>query len=209
MADDPKTAADDESLAIRIMCGDKEALREVLEEHLQATKDLLTTIYRSTLQPAEIDEAVSAAALKLWKCAHQYDKSRGGIGGWVFTMAQTAAIDIIRREKRYRQRNRPFGPEHEPAIDGAVEVDDDPPTNDENQRLKDLDDIIEHKLEGLQKAIIKADLAAGEPADASRLAEMYGTTKNSVYVSRNKARQRIRKEMLELEQRRERFRGKK
>ncbi len=89
MADDPKTAADDEELAIRMMDGDKEALREVLKEHLRPIRDLLITIYGSTLQPGEADEAVSAAAWKLWRCAHQYDKSQGSIGGWFYTMAQS------------------------------------------------------------------------------------------------------------------------
>jgi RNA polymerase sigma factor (sigma-70 family) len=208
MVDDPKTAADDESLAIRIMCGDREALREVLEEHLQQTRDLLTTMYHTTLHPGEINEAISAAVLKLLKYAHQYNKTKGGIGGWFFTMAQTAALDIIRREKRYRRRHRHLGSEDEPFVDYPVEVDGEPLTKEENHRLRDLNDIIEKKLTGLQQAIVKADLAAGEPADAGRLAEMYQTTKNSIYVSRNKAHGRIKKEMMELEQRRERFRGK-
>lgn len=208
MTDDPKTAADDEELAIRMMDGDKEALREVLEVHLQPTKDLLTGIYGSTLQPGEVDEAVSAAAWKLWRCAHQYDKSQGGIGGWFFTMAQSAALDILRREKRYRHHNQRLGPEHDPPVECEI-ADDEPLTKEEKQRLKDLSDVTEHKLQGLQQAIIKADLAAGGLADAGRLAEMYDTTKNSIYVSRKKARERIKKEMLELEQRRERFRGKK
>lgn len=209
MAGDPKTAADDESLAIRIMCGDREALREVLEEHLQQTRDLLTAKYHATLHSGEINEAISAAVLKLLKCAHQYDKTKGGIGGWFFTMAQTAALDIMRREKRYRRRHRYLGPENEPLVDYPVEVDGEPLTKEENQRLRDLNDVIEKKLTGLQQAIVKADLAAGEPADAGRLAEMYRTTRNSIYVSRNKAHERIKKEMLELEERRERFRGKK
>jgi hypothetical protein len=58
------------------------------------------------------------------------------------------------------------------------------------------------ELPDLQKAIVKADLAAGGPgaADASRLAMLHGTTKNSVYASRNKAVDNLKKEFARLSQ---------
>ena len=86
---------------------------------------------------------------------------------------------------------------------------DEPLTKEEKQELKDLNYIIEHKLKGHQQAIIKADLAAGGTADAGSLAEMLGTTKDSIYVSRHKAHETIRREMTQLAQQRERLRGKK
>ena len=85
---------------------------------------------------------------------------------------------------------------------------DEPLTKEEKKELKDLDHVIEHKLKGHQKAIIKADLAAGGTADAGSLAEMLSTTKDSIYVSRHKALENIRKEMTQLAQERERLRGK-
>ena len=42
---------DDEELAIRMMCGDKEALREVLKRHLEAVRGLLAGTY-GTHRPA-------------------------------------------------------------------------------------------------------------------------------------------------------------
>ena len=58
---------------------------------------------------------------------------------------------------------------------------------------KSLDDLGE-----LQRAVIEADLACGGTADAGRLAKIHGTTKNSIYVSRRKARKRIETELTRL-----------
>ena len=200
---------DDESLAIRMMDGDEDALREVLKVHLQPTKDILSNKYVGILQECEIEEAVSKAALKLWRSADQYNKASGTLGAWFFTMAQSAAIDIIRRERRFHKRFSSLMPECDPPDKEELDIDEEPLSKEKKQQLKDLDNIIEHKLKGLQQVVVKADLAAGGLADASRLAELHNTSKNSIYVTRYKARERIAQEMQELEQSRERYRGKK
>jgi len=62
-------------------------------------------------------------------------------------------------------------------------------------RLEDLHRAIK-TLPPLQKAIIEADLAAGSGlADAGRLAEIHGTSMNSIYVSRSKARENLKKQV--------------
>jgi DNA-directed RNA polymerase specialized sigma24 family protein len=124
-------------------------------------------------------------------------------------MAQSAAIDIIRRERRYHKRYRPLAPEYDPPAGEEATVDEDGWSKEKKRQLKDLDDIIEHKLKGLQQAVAKADLAAGGLADAGRLAELHNTSMESIYVTRHNVRERIKKEMRELEQHRERNRGKK
>lgn len=203
--DDP-AAMDDESLVIRMMDGDEEALREFLRDNLQPVRDVLRSTYGSTVQSNEIDEAINLAALKLWESASDYDTSKGTLRAWFY--AQSAVIDILRREKRYRTRNRPYGPEHEGRDNPPHSADDEPLTKDEQRRARDLDYVIEKKLVGLQQAIIKADLAAGGLADAGRLAEIYETTKESIYVSRHKAHKKIESEMLMREKRGESLRGK-
>ena len=57
-------------------------------------------------------------------------------------------------------------------------------------------------LPSLQKAIVQADLAAGTGvADAGRLAAIHGTTKESIYVSRFKAREALRRQAEQYERR--------
>ena len=60
--------------------------------------------------------------------------------------------------------------------------------------VQDLDEVIEG-LGRVQGAVIKADLAHGGQADNARLAAQLGTSANSIYVSRNKAHEAIRKGM--------------
>lgn len=200
---------DDEELAISIMCGDEEALRTVLRTHLEPVKELMKGTYGKTVHQLLIDEAVSFAVAKLWRTAGNYDKARGTLGAWLFIMAQSRMLDILKREKRYRLRNPSLSPEFDCAISCLTDGSDQPKDKAEAQELNELIYVIQTKLKGHQKTIILADLAAGGRADAGSLAEILNTTKEAIYVSRHKAHQKIRKEMMARQLRRESLRGKK
>ncbi len=199
--------SDDEDLALRMMDGDKEALREVLSRHLEPVREVLEGKYGTTVQQADLDEAVNRAILKLWQKAGNYDKNVGDLGAWLYIMAESALIDVYRREKKQRRRH-PVLPDEYDAPE-QFETEPEELTKEEKKELRDLDNIIENKLPKLQKVVIKADLLVGGTADAASLAETHGTSKNSIYVSRNKAHETIRREMTKLAQERERLRGKK
>lgn len=79
----------------------------------------------------------------------------------------------------------------------TTDPDDEPEDAEAGQArlLRDFDDVIDH-LPHLQRVITRADLAVGGAADSVRLAAILGTSVNSIRVSRNKARHRIRSEML-------------
>lgn len=198
---------DDEDLAIRMMCGDREALREVLRRYLLPVKDLLTEKYGTTVQEADIDEAMNLAMYKMFQTAGSYDKSKATLRAWFYTIAQSALIDIYRREKRHRRRFPLRDPEYDPAGDFDDPDPEEPVTKEEKQEIRQLNQVIENKLKGLQKAIILADLVAGGRADAAALAERFNTTKDSIYVSRHKAREKIRAEMPQFAQDQTKLRG--
>lgn len=200
---------DDEDLAAAMMCGDAEALRIVLKKHLGPVKEVMKGTYGKTVPQLLIDEAVSTAVAKMWRTAGSYDKARGPLGGWLFVMAQSAMLDILNREKRYRTRNPSMDPEYDRAVDCPADVSDLPEDRAEAQELQELKYVIENKLKGLQKAIILADLAAGGEANAASLAEIHNTSKGSIYVSRHKAHANIRKEIQQRQQRRDSLKGKK
>lgn len=198
---------DDDDLALRMMDGDREALREVLRRHLEPVREALEGKYHTTVQQADIDEAVNRAILKLWQKAGNYNKKLGDLGAWLYIIAESALIDVYRREKKHRMRH-PILPDEFDAPE-QCETEPEQLTNEEKRELKELNNIIENKLPKLQKAIIKADLLVGGTADAASLAETHGTSKNSIYVSRTKAHETIRREMNKLAQERERLRGRK
>src|SRR5204862_440641 len=83
-------------------------------------------------------------------------------------------------------------PADDPA--GDCEEDDEEADARVRKRLQDLDEVIEG-LGRVQHAVVRADLAAGGQADNARLAARLGTSVNSIYVSRNKAHEAIRKGM--------------
>jgi RNA polymerase sigma factor (sigma-70 family) len=200
---------DDEDLAARMLCGDKEALREVLREHLGPVKDVMKGTYAKTVHQLLIDEAISFAVAKMWRTAGSYDKARGTLGAWLYIMAQSRLRDILKREKRQRVRYPLMDPEYDRAIECPSDGSDEPENKEEAQELQDLRYVVENKLKGHQKAIILADLAAGGSANAGSLAEILGTSKESIYVSRNKAHENIRKEMKQRELRRNSLKGRK
>ncbi|HWL10154.1 MAG TPA: sigma factor [Planctomicrobium sp.] len=201
--------SDDEDLAAAIMCGDKDALRTVLRMHLEPVRELMKGTYGKTVHQILVDEAVSFAVAKLCRTAENYDKARGTLGAWLYIMAQSRMLDILKREKRYRIRNPSLDPEFDCPVSCPTDGSDQPKDKGETHELQELKYVIENKLQGNQKAIILADLAAGGRADGGSLAEILNTTKDAIYVSRHKAHENIRKEMLQRQQRSESLRGKK
>ena len=70
--------------------------------------------------PAEAEEVVQEALLRVWRQANQYDAGRGTPATWVLTIARHAAIDHLRRR---RGEAIPSSP----AVDELVSVIDDDP----------------------------------------------------------------------------------
>ena len=162
---------DDEALALRMMDGDEDALRDVLRVHGGKVRGWLKKHYGDVLRPPEIEEAFNRAAYNVWRFAGKFDPSIGPLGGWFLRIAQRAAESILRDECSHCAKCLEYEPSYDPAgdcADGETEI-----GKLEKQRLVQQDYIIEHKLVGHEKEIVKADLAAGGPrqADNGRLAK--------------------------------------
>jgi RNA polymerase sigma factor (sigma-70 family) len=195
MADDSSSHADEEALAIRMMDKEEEALSEVLGLYGAMVKGWLIKRFSSDLQPAEIDEAFNVAIFNLWRFAHKFDKSKGSLGGWFLRIAQRAALSVLRREKEHQAKHLEYDPAYDPAGECLDSSEDPSPDKQTKKRLKDLNEVID-ALPPLQRAIKRADIAAGGTADAGRLAEIHGTSNNSIYVSRAKGHEAIKNGML-------------
>jgi len=193
MVDDELTTSDSD-LALMMSMGNEDGLRLLIRRYGGGMKAYLQKHFSDTLQEGERAEALSTAIDKIWRFAGSYDESKGKLSSWCIRITQRVAQDILKRETKYRSKNLEYDPTYDPAGDPsedtmAVEdLKDDP-------RLEILYQAIE-MLPTLQKAIIKADLAADGEANAQRLAEIHNTSKGSIYVSRNKAREKL-KELVE------------
>jgi RNA polymerase sigma factor (sigma-70 family) len=199
MADRPDGQPDDLALALQIMEGDRDGLRTLIRVHGPRVKGFLRRRFGDALDDSELDEAFCRIVEKVWRYAARFDDRKGTLASWLIRIARNCAVSILSREQERDQHERQYDPEYDPAEDpslgsAAEEVDVEPRTT---QRLfKDLEDAI-RKLPPLQQAIIRADLAAADArADSQRLADQHDSTKNSIEVSRNKARATIEAELI-------------
>ncbi len=193
MANDGSPVSDVD-IVLMMMEHDEEGLRLFLKRYGGRLKGFLVKYYAGVLQPGELDEALSTAAFNIWRFADRYDEGKGSLASWCIRIAQRAAQSIVRREFGYRGKNLEYDPSYDPAGDLPGKQEAEPSDRSDDPRLKVLHAAID-ALPPLQKAIIQADLAAGDGlADAGRLAAIHGTSKNAIYVSRFKAREALRRQ---------------
>ena len=200
MADDGSPVTDSD-IALMMAEDNEDGLRLFLARYGGRIKGFLVKRYAGILQEGELDEALNVAVHNIWRFADRYDEGRGPLPSWCIRIAQRAAQDILRRESKYRSKNLEYDVSYDPAGDPPPEGTAEGLDRADDPRLEDLHRAIE-TLPPLQKAIIEADLAAGSgPADAGRLAEIHGTSMNSIYVSRSKARENLRKQVQRSDRR--------
>jgi RNA polymerase sigma factor (sigma-70 family) len=195
--DPPKALGDkDVEIALQMMDGDEDGLRELLRRFGPRVRGFLKSTYGDVLAEPELAEALNVAAYNVWRFARRYDETKGTLASWFVRIAQNAARNLLRGELRHTHKELEYDPGYDPASNNEGESEPSTEADPEaQQRVQDLEEGIE-QLPPLQRAITKADLAAGAPADAGRLATIHGTSKNSIYVSRAKARESLRKHMI-------------
>ena len=195
MADGELTLSDSD-IVLMMATQDRGGLRLLIERYGGRLKAFLFKRFGSLLQEGELDEALNVTFYNAWRFADRYDESKGTLASWCIRIAQNAAKDIVRRETKYRDKNLEYDPSYDPADPHEGDAAG-PAADAEDVKLDHLRHVIQ-ELPPLQKAIIEADLAAGGSADASRLAEVHGTSINSIYVSRSKARDTLKRQVEQL-----------
>jgi RNA polymerase sigma-70 factor (ECF subfamily) len=180
---------DDIDIVLMMMEGDPEGVRWLLRKYGSKVKAGLRCEFGHVLAAPELEEALNRGAFNAFRAAQSYDESRGSLRTWFYAIARNAARDILRSEERHQAEPLEHDPPWEP------EREDEPPIDPRKDRLvRDLMEAVE-ALPRLQRAIIEADLASGEKADAKRLAQVHGSTVNTIYVSRSQAMQKLREAM--------------
>lgn len=203
----PPDEEDDENLLISIaLYQDRGAVTTLVNRYGSKLKGYLTKHYGDSLREPEIQQAVNRAFFNVWRFAERFDPKKGKFKGWLLRIAQNAAVSIIRAEDKHQAKSL----EHEPSYDPADPCEEATPECGlkERQRAEILRDIIDNELKGLEQAIARADLEAGKPADAARLAALHGTSKNVIYSTRSQLKVKIKKRILEREAQGARPKGK-
>lgn len=196
---DPLVQVDDAELLLRVAVDrDQDALRVFASRH----KDLVYGWLVSAHGRQVAEEAFYRALWNVWRFADRYDDKRPA-HPWFLRIAQNAARSVIRGENRARHALLSEQEGYDPADcgpQGEAEYSEAEKENRQRreQRTRDLLAVVQ-RLPPQQRAVTLADLADSTgTAPAADLAASLGTSKNSVYVSRNAARETIRKEMIRL-----------
>lgn len=196
---DPSVQVDDAELLLRVAVDkDQEALKVFAVRHKDMVYGWLIKNHGRQLA----DEAFYRALWNLWRFAERYDDKRPA-GPWFLRIAQNAALSIIRGENRQQHAVLSEHDGYDPADCGPGGEAEFTESDKENQRKRehrgrDVTAIVE-KLPSQQRAVTRADMAHPTgTAPAAELAAALGTSKNSVYVSRNNARATVRREMIRL-----------
>lgn len=100
---------DDATLASRVRSGDEDALARLYDRHSEALHSLAISMVK---EPADAEEVVTDAFLKLWQGG--WSAERGSVGAYLHVVARSRALDLIRARKR-RGRAEEGGARQEPS----------------------------------------------------------------------------------------------
>ncbi len=175
----------DEVTVERLRAGDPEGLKRLLADHGGLIRSLLRKDFGKVLDDSELDEAMAAMLVKVWKSAPRFDATKGRLPAWAYVIARNSALRLLAGRRKS-------------AVHPVADLDDVAPANSgpaapdaERERLiADVHRCID-QLPLLQREILRADLEVSGSAPAMPLARQLGTSTNSIYVSRVKGRKKL------------------
>jgi len=147
------------------------------------------------LDTADIDDALSQAAARVWRAGPRFDPAKGTLRAWYYVIARNCALRIVQAKA-----NRPLHlvEDLDAVVPAPLPQAAESVANPKRQRFaQDLHRCIA-QLPRLQRLVISADLAAGGVADTEHLVRDLDTTANAVYVSRARARKTLREALTRL-----------
>ena len=184
----------DSDTAARLRVGDDEGLRQLLEDHGGVVRMRLRQTFGRMLDDSELNEVLSMTSIRVWRAARRFDPQRGTLRAWLSVIARNCGLRLL------EQRRAEPRVERVPDMDNLAGVASETSQLSEKERRELLDDVMTcvRRLPAMQRAILLADFAAGSPAEAEQLAARLRTTVNSIYVSRHRGRQTLRKALRSL-----------
>lgn len=177
----------DADTAARLVAGDPDGLRQLFEDHGGLLRARLEQVFGTALDDSELDEVLAMTSVRVWRAARRFDPAQGSLRGWVAVIGRRCALSLLQARARARRNEQPVD------VHELAELPPPSPVSPHKQRLlADMLACLEH-LPPLQRAVLLADYQAGGPAPAHELAKRLRTSINSIYVSRHKGRQSLRK----------------
>lgn len=176
----------------RLRSGDPEGLRQLFEDHGGLLRARLRQAFGKSLDDSELDEVLGMTSIRVWRAARRFDPSLGSLRGWVAVIGRRCALHLLEARQRTRRNEQPADLHQLPELPRP-----EPVTTEQQRLLADTMACLQ-RLPPLQRAVLMADYQAGAPARADELAKQLRTSVNSIYVSRHKGRQSLRKALESL-----------
>ena len=173
-----------------LVAGNQQGLRQLLEDHGGVVRLRLLKQFHKMLDDSELDEVMGLAAIRVWRTQSRFDATLGTLRAWFFVIARNCVLTMLAK-----RRNSPL--ELCGNLDGFGVGETPPPTPRRQQLVADTHACLE-ELPPMQRAILQADLEAGEAVSAQELAVRLKTSPNSIYVSRLKGREALRKALARI-----------
>ncbi|MCB2153805.1 hypothetical protein KQI84_02875 [bacterium] len=190
----------DEEL-IRLLRGEEtrpQGIQLLVTIHGREMAPVLKTTLERRLEvkftPEQIGYFLSYGAWKAAISVHQFDPARGDLRGWYWRICFHVAVDWLRSDTdRFLQ----VADDEDKGlyVRGLMKK-----TSESSEGSKRRVRLLREEIEALaplQRAIIRADLAAGGKASAVKLAKLLGKSPENIRVSRHKAHRRIRRRLEE------------
>lgn len=130
----------EQTIAERVLEGETEAFREVVEAH---GRNLYRLACRMTGNPAVAEDVVQEAFLRAYRNLSSFDGS-SKLQTWLHRITANAALDELRRQKRTRLRFVPLEPEG-----GAERAQSEAPGPDRHAMSREIDIDVAEALETL------------------------------------------------------------
>ncbi len=118
--DTPNSIDQAGGLLARAALGDEPAFAALYDLVVPRIHGLVLRVLRDHAMSEEVTQEVM---LEVWRNAHRFDADRGTPLSWLLTIAHRRAVDRVRYEERYRDRDtRVLAGEQEVAWDSTVEA---------------------------------------------------------------------------------------
>lgn len=189
----PDSQPDRDAVTVgKLLAGDDDGLQRLLQDHGGLIRTRLRKDFGNTLDDSEIDEVMNTMVVKVWQAARRFSQAHGTLRAWAHVIAHNTALRHMENRRRSSMRPQADLDRFAVAIHAPAS-----PTSERRRLLADLHRCIE-QLPPLQRAVLKADLQAGDTLPAGPLATRLGTTASSIYVSRLKGRASLREALTAL-----------
>jgi RNA polymerase sigma factor (sigma-70 family) len=196
MDEDAPTQSDDE-LALNIACGDEDAIRAFITLYGPRIQGYLRRNF-STIW----EDAWQEFLIHLVDKANMFDSSIGSLNAWSMEVAKKCAFSVIRIE--LKQRFTSVREDIEIVEGRKIQAS---PTPKQQKKIDSQHKHIREAVNALppkELRVILADLnfwrgnnGSDEVAPACELVDTWGdTNENSIYQARNRARKKLREELM-------------